>query len=355
MRIVQIARNMKQLESLKENWCQLLLLHPTMSVFQSFEYNFIAWQNLLSSDRRNSLYVYTIIDNVKNIAEFIIPLYIDFKGTLRFINDTHSDFCDAISNDIDNFDYYRRLSADIMVDKDVKRLSLINVDPTSPLLSYCRYFFKLSAIVYANTAHPFLKIDMSQVGVPSLLKHLNSSQKSELKRIMKMNNSLSFEWRTKDVSAFPEKDVVGLRDLMIERKSRVKGFLPDEMIHMIEVLFDNGLVDMAMLVNPNSIVEAISLIVKNSGDARYMIWIDLYSDKKNVNLANYLHAMDSLAKKGSFQLSLGRGTYPYKMRNFYPAIQNLYAFDFVKNPFFQIKLYYPLFKQFVKSVVRPKP
>ena len=91
---VRIISEIQEFLDCKDKWDTIFNKHD-YSFFQSFEFNYYSWINELSKNKLNRLCIISLKNN--GIVFAILPLYIDSKRRLRFINDVHADFCDVLS------------------------------------------------------------------------------------------------------------------------------------------------------------------------------------------------------------------------------------------------------------------
>ena len=107
----------------------------------------------------------------------------------------------------------------------------------------------------------------------------------------------------------------------------------------LERLYTSNLVDISV-VTKNQNVHAISFIMKK--DKVFMFWIDLFDNIHRINIYNYIKCIMSLSyNKDNIEVHLGRGLYPYKVRNFKPQYSSLFEgyiyFDFLSYYLFLIR------------------
>ena len=98
-----IVNSIEAFEKLENDWNSLYQKCSELSVFQSFTFNFYSWKFLLQEEGE----LFIIVFNEKNSLVAIFPTYIDKKRTLRFINDSHVDFCDIINDSIAPFKLFK--------------------------------------------------------------------------------------------------------------------------------------------------------------------------------------------------------------------------------------------------------
>lgn len=92
--MIVVIEDMEGFKSLETEWNDLYSDNDFLP-FQSYEYNFISWNDMLNN-QQNSLFIICYYEeNAKQIGA-IFPLYVDIRKCLRFINDSHTDFQTAL-------------------------------------------------------------------------------------------------------------------------------------------------------------------------------------------------------------------------------------------------------------------
>ena len=81
---IKLIEDIERFKDLKEEW-DLLYNCAIYPVFQSFSFNYAAWQFQLSESKKNQLKIVVIFNDNQLVA--IFPLYLDSKKCLRFIAD----------------------------------------------------------------------------------------------------------------------------------------------------------------------------------------------------------------------------------------------------------------------------
>ena len=92
---IKLIEDIERFKDLKEEW-DLLYNCALYPVFQSFSFNYAAWQFQLSESKKNQLKIVVIFNDNQLVA--IFPFYLDSRKCLRFIADIHVDFCDCLTN-----------------------------------------------------------------------------------------------------------------------------------------------------------------------------------------------------------------------------------------------------------------
>jgi len=288
--------------------------------------------------------IYFIIKRDKSIIVGYIPLLVDVKGILKFIYDKHTDFLSEVGLQFD-FNDYKKITQEIENNQRIKKIDLDNLHSESKLLHFFKHFFTKGCSVHSYNNHSF--ITTKEKG--GLLKHLSSSNRSELKRICKKTSSSTFNVIMHPES-FPKKEIEGLIITMIANGSRENNFLDKKTFNLIEYLYENGEVEIFSKSLNNQLVSA-SVALKNKVGKR-MVWIDLYDDIQYINLSSYIEYIYYLNEKDVRYLNFGRGSYDYKAKNFLPNCENLYNLRYSKSKWdFFFTNYYSI-KEFMKRIVK---
>ena len=98
---IRVISDIKQFKEIQKDW-QALFMIGEYSIFQCFEFNYYSWEAELSTNNQNILCIVEI--RSKEMLVAILPLYVDSRKRLRFINDKHADFCDFLTNENCNLD-----------------------------------------------------------------------------------------------------------------------------------------------------------------------------------------------------------------------------------------------------------
>ena len=126
----KLILNIIDFKDIEDDWQALYDKDKENTVFQSFEFNYFSWIYNLSQ-ANNILAIVIAYDSDKIKA--IFPFYIDKRSRLRFINDLHADFCNAISIvDINFNDVIKVLRHSFKF----RYFKLVNLKKESSLLDY---------------------------------------------------------------------------------------------------------------------------------------------------------------------------------------------------------------------------
>ncbi len=353
MKPYRIVTDFEEVPDLKCKWDELLSLDDSLSAFQSYDYNYLAWTKLLSHDPGNSLFVVLCADSddgsfrIENLIA-VLPFYIDRKKTLRFINDKHSDFCDVVAPyQRHTFEIFSTLCEIVEAESSINQLYLINHRSASTTTSYLNLILGHYAFISSSLQNTQLNLPRSEE-FPNDLAHLNSSGRRRLRGILNRTAHLDQSIISHEAGFdFPEDQINALRDHMISIGIRSRNFLNDGFVGFMKGLYESGLVLLNCVRDKDELVGA-SVILTRGND--YLFWIDLYRDVPLVNLSSYLKFIQSTVSKSDMRVSFGRGNYDYKIRNFKPTPENLLCFYHTRS-FARYSFY--LAKEFLRTYLRP--
>lgn len=267
-------------------------------------------------------HIYFVVKYDNNTPVSGLPLIIDKKGTLRFVNDKSTDVYERVGYGFNSVDF-KRLTIKIRSDIRIKRVEFKSMSKSEDFIGHMRYFFGSGSMVSSETGLTFLKrVDNQFIG------HLNSKRRSELRRILNSYQNMQVELISYP-SAFPQRELEALAHTMVTERRRSRNFLSHNELEYVRQLYIQGKAELIIRNDVNS-VEAINILLKYN-DSHVMFWIDLYKNKKNINLANYIEFIVNYSHSYN-RINFGRGIYNYKMKNFEPYTQNLMTLRYSKNP-----------------------
>ncbi|MCP5534609.1 MAG: hypothetical protein H7A51_00055 [Akkermansiaceae bacterium] len=336
-----ILKNSVDLSKYRDVWNDLYTsVAQKVTIFQSYEFICSA------VDGTSELFV--IVGVERNAIEYIFPFELN-KGTLRFIGDNHSDYCmPLISNCIANkYALFKRIFKIILAEGHIRRLALYNLPHDADILNYSKTILGNKAYVYSYTEVSHLLLEGKDA--LSAIRHLNSSSKSELKRVIKYHQKTEHRVVTNS-AAFPRTEIISLKEAMIKNGLRDKRFFDGSLEKTCKTMFDGGHLVVSLL-EKDCEVQSASLVLKY-GNTRLM-WVDLYNDIKMINLYNYVKYIDyELALNQGVNIDFGRGGYDYKVKNFQPNMLNLYNLEFSKRFMDSPRNYYMTTRRFIKSIIK---
>tara|TARA_B100001250_G_scaffold40975_1_gene32429 strand:- start:11546 stop:12550 length:1005 start_codon:yes stop_codon:yes gene_type:complete len=308
---IEIYKYKDQIAELKEDW-DLLFDNGEYSVFQSFVYCF----NSLNSDSRPFVICLFNDDGIQEIwpLEFI-------NNKLRFINDTHADFCDILSETDSPL-----VRECLVAMRQIGKLRLRNLKSGANVID------KINNMSFADF-HLSLKFSVLSLfqtdSFPSNFNHFVYRQKRRLKRIL-TKYSCEHLLCENHSDNFPIKEIADLRSVMILQGKRNKEFLEDNFLLLVESLYNSGLL-IVSVIKVQDVVSAISLVFKK--DNHYTFWIDLFDEKPMINLYHNTLFLKNITESSEASFNFGRGDYNYKIQNYSPEVFDLFELNTFENYF----------------------
>ena len=317
---IEIVKNIDDLKNLKCDWERLFEL-VNCTTFQSFDFNYFSWVSDLRNNKKNQLAIAVVKKQSETVA--IFPFYVDAKRQLRFINDIHADFCDCISSrEID----VQQLFSHIKDIFSVRKIRLINIKANARINTY----FKTVKIANSlcSSFEKYTLLDLVKGNFPDNYSKFKSKQKTEFRRIQKKNKDKAHLILSVEESNFPIQDIIMLKEKMLTLGFRKKHFLPNKQLTLIEHLYNQKHI-LLSVVKKDKRIYALSFVLQK--EKEYLFWIDMFDDSKMINLFNYISFMQKLSTENTICMNLGRGIYNYKIANFNPKIEQLYAIHIFDN------------------------
>lgn len=307
---VNVISNINELSQLKEQWNKLFN-DGGYSAFQSYEY---IYSSALTNG--SNLFVITLLDD--GVLKEIWPFEI-IKNKLRFINDSHADFCDILSNS-NSYEVVNYLVEYKLIDT----LKLKNMKNDSLVLSKLKNVEVLRNFKCTN----YSKLQLDQTdNFPSNFTGFVYRQKRRLKRILK-KYSAKHSILSCDEASFPINDIQVLREKMISTSVRDSKYLNEDFLIIVKALYESKKMIVSKLELDKRIV-AISFIFKDKND--YSFWIDMYDDLKMINLYHNTIFIKYITNLSSATFNFGRGIYNYKIQNFAPEPRDLVELNTFRN------------------------
>ncbi len=353
--MIKVIKSLEEFKALESTWGDLYERSQSKTPFQCFSYVFLAWT--LFESKEGDLYIIVSISNNSNDTDGIFPCYIDRKHTLRFINDRHTDFCNAII-DKESFGYssYEELSGFLKRDSNIRLIHFANLEYDNQLKSSFKPFFN-SLFVFENNAYSRLMISPQSTDKDFVdsIRGLSAKGRKNIRAKLASEHELQFELlslsKGKD---YPRDEVLELRHLMISKGERTQEYFNEKMLSFWHRLYQEGLIVVSLLYKKNLIC-SVNLMFFDRIKNEYIKWIMLYREKKYNLIAN-IKLIEYLYNKGGSTLNFARGIYDYKMVSFHPIVFNLYSLYLSKAPVQSVKvlllLNWHYIKMILKSIIR---
>ena len=341
----EIIKSFDELLKREDEWKILYQEIDKRTVFQSYEWNATWLENTEVEP-----YIFFHISPKDKSLDAIFPFCLDKSGTLRFIADIHSDHCTFLIRSKNHTEIYlllKKLAAEILNTQAIKQIELKNLSSDDPFLGDFFTQFNSRTFVYQSNGYSFLLLPTNKD--VSCFAHLKSKKRSELKRISKQFVSCQTDL-LEYPAPFPKNDLKKLIQDMRQSGQRDENFIDNTLFHIVETLYRSKHL-LIHLVTENERIIAANLIM-HSRDDHYLLWIDLFEEKKNLNLFSYIAFMEYLChnKEKGIIIDFGRGLYPYKTNNFLPYIRLQMTFFHAKS----LKGFsFYLLKHWMKESVKP--
>lgn len=294
------------------------------TVFQTSAWLRAAWTHLLA-DGKNRLWIAKWTEE-KSDAFVLFPGYIDKKGCLRFVNDTHSDMGGCVVTPGANVHYaFKEIAEAIKEDERIKSVWLQKMPGGSAALDALGVFLK-GAVIYRDNAYSWLESEKCDDFIVAQAQ-LKSKDKADLKAIRrKVEKDCTLEVLGGGADAYPEGVVKSLVEHM-KKENRSDTFFPKGMLEFTKDIFAAGLADIIILRRAGEVI-ALNFLLKR-GES-YLSWIFLYTDARSSSQM-YVKYLTERAKAGSFSFNFGVGVYDYKIGSFRPKTKLTFALRYHKS------------------------
>lgn len=341
----KIIRDAEECIKFKDNWTDFHNKCKQSTVFQSFDWNY-HWYNLELTN--NKLFVIVFFQSSFKDIKALFPLYVDQKGTLRFIADIHCDFSDFLfdSDSTSELISIIKLFSKIIEDtNEVKAIELQNLKQNSLWLADLVNNQDYKRFIYQTNAYSYINIDYSKELFDSFAK-LNSKQKNKLKKDYKQNSKFLSRFYGNEIS-FPIEKVMNIVNDMVKRGDRNNDYLNEQLINLIKTMYISGILKIHETYSDNETVAIQFILVQNN---EYIFWIDLYKDIPLINIYSYLRFIELNFENIEIRkekLNFGRGLYDYKTVKFQPVKEIQLTYFYAKSNFVFIKKIIKIFSKLV--------
>lgn len=315
---------------MEEEWNALYERCLQRTSFQSFDWNYSWYEK-----ERENFDLFLITYYKTNDLSALFPFWIDKTGTLRFIADTHTDYCYFLSEIVHGSDAYvmmKHVTKKIIEEPKCKRIELKNISQNSSLIALFSTFFDNKRLLFNSNATSYISFTPKE-NFFSSFSHLNAKKKQVLKQMLKHNSIYRSKIHSYP-SEYPEEKVNLLVNDMIARGERSEEFFNQKMLSIFNDLFKKKIIVIHEVYDEENGTVAMNIAIRLD-KARYMLWIDIFKDIKKINVLSNLLFLKHLYESESepFIFDLGRGVYEYKLKNFQPDIELQYTFFYAKENF----------------------
>lgn len=314
--MIKAVSDIEGFTNLGKIWKSLAIDCPF--IFQTYEWCYSAWRTYLN-DGTNRLYV-LVWEQEGRLDKVLFPFYVDAVGTLRFIMDEHSDYCDCVYGPgVNHHLAFKEALELVKTDKSIKRIALTKLRGDSEILNYWGMLDSASHIKCANTIS---WIDVPQAeDFATSQEQLRSKDKANVRAIRRKAEKRDVAILKKG-GQFPVEVVKSLRDSMIAAGLRAQDFMPDSLVAFCEEIFNCGQSDIVLVKDNAGKVVALNFILL-MGDRR-LSWVFLYTDS-HASTEMYVKYLNDECVKASFVFDFGTGGYDYKLGTFRPKLGLLFG------------------------------
>lgn len=294
------------------------------TVFQTSEWVRAAWTHLLDNGK-NRLWIAKWTEE-KSDAFVLFPAYVDAKGCLRFINDTHSDMGGCVVTSNANMHYaFREIAEAIREDKRIKSVWLQKLPSGSEALDSLGVFLK-GAVIYRDNAYSWIESVACEDFIVAQAQ-LKSKDKADLKAIRrKVEKDCALEVLEGGKDAYPEEFVRSLVEHM-KNENRSDEFFPKGMLEFTKDVFASGLADIIVLKRTDEVI-ALNFLLKK--EETFLSWIFLYKDARASSMM-YVKYLTERAKQSGYEFNFGVGVYDYKIGSFRPRTKLTFSLRYRKS------------------------
>lgn len=351
--MIKVIRNIEELDKFKGVWDNLYAIDNYATPFQHFD--FIRLSLELSKTGTNSLNIIAIKDDAKKIWIAIFPFIVNKKGDVRYINDTHSDFCAPIIHpEFRHYNLFKELSEYIENDNKIKKLNLMNMKADCCMLSVLKPYFRYS-ICHDINNYPCLPISALNTDEDEIdsFRFIHSRQRKKLRKLKeKVLSDCNFEiLSSTQGKPYPYQEVQGVSSKMISDGKRVRDYFSDSFMEFWEKLYEKGLLSVAVLKRGDEVLSC-NFMFPDKKHKEYIKWLMLYTENQWNMVINILIAEHIYHSEDIEGINFARGIYDYKLTNFHPDVKALFCLRIAKTRWGHIRNMLAVAIHYAKPVVK---
>lgn len=313
--MIEIIESDSAFEALGAEW-RGLQQDAGVRVFQTYEWCWYGWLLTKSVDTSARLW---ILKWVREGCpdEVILPAYIDGCGQLRFINDLHSDVCDAVyrSDGLNRHYAYKEMTDAILCDKRIRGIAFHKMIGGSEALNYFGVLLR-GAFVYRDNSYSWVTTPRTDAFISEQVQ-LKQKDRSRLKGIVRKGAGFDFKIYAKNKGdVYPVDRIRNLRDFMAQGIRGGMSFLSDGMIEFMGNLYNCGMCEIPVLESADGVQILAYRMIKGT---RVNCWVVLYRNAR-MTTELYVRYMSEKAKESQWVFDFGVGAYGYKLGTFRPEL-----------------------------------
>lgn len=334
--MVKVYDNPESLGQLEEQWNLLQEQCGHASPFQSLDYVLSAWPYLQGKGFR--MHVMAVLHKDGVVA--IFPCCIDGKKTLRFINDRHTDFCNAlVSPDCPGmFRICHEMAEHLEQCPEIRRVRLENM--REDIFHSTLEYLLPRALTYSYYRYSHFSIPGPCAGEKSWIDSLSHLSPKEKYRLKNIDGKIGRETGGCSLSVhsaedYPQEDIERLVKGMIGKGIRSARYYSESFLEIFRRFNESGRLTVAVSHTPDGQPLACNLFIYDPKRNEYIDWIAMYGDASH-NSWNLLQFFRHVHDEGGGDINFARGVYKYKMHNFRPAVGSLTRLHWSKSRFLSI-------------------
>lgn len=278
----------------------------------------------------------------------IFPFYIDRRGELRFIMDSHNDVNDVVCVPGRNYHMAFYEAAEAVADEPrIKSIWFMYLYGGGVALNYFGVLFP-ARLIYRDHAFSWINFTAGDNFI-CRQDHLKSKDKANLKALRRKSEAHELVIYSKAAGYdYPHDVIRSMRDYMLRHTARKMAFFPDSMISFCEKMYDLGLCKLAVLKDGDEVI-AFNFI--ECMKDRELSWIFMYkNDRASTELyVKYFHAVPD-AEVSLFDF--GVGAYRYKLGTFRPCLGVTFSMRYGKSWIRQLSAFKEMNLRAVKDYLK---
>lgn len=349
--MIKLISDNNILSEFKTEWDNIFEKDDNASPFQQFDYIYASCQ--FYKNPEDKLYILLMKDAIAKTWYAAFPFIISPKGTLKFLNYAHSDFCMPVIDPLyNNYNLYRELAEYIIKDKNVRGLELHNLSGNNLFLDGLSPHFPFH-IIHQINHYSTLSVQVNETDKDFIdcLRNITSKKKWVHRKMLKSSND---NWSLKMYSLsmgnnFPLDEINTLSNEMISIGIRTKDYFSENMLAFWKSLYENNILTIALLYDKD-IIMAANLMIFDSKRNEYISWITLYTEK-SWNVAINIKILEYIYINGG-NLNFARGIYDYKLVNFHPDVKALFCVKIAKTKWGHFKNIMSTAFHFSKPIIK---
>ena len=312
--------SLEELEQLAPLWKEYGKSQGTR-VFQTYDWCRLGWEDCLSKDSRNRLYV--LKWSQENIADSVIfPFYVDGAGTLRFIMDCDSDVGDCIyAVGFNHHIAFKEALDYILRDQTINTIRLEKLEARSEILDYWGSLSLRRSKVEPVNAYSLIDVSVSEDFAASQ-PQLRSKDKANIRAIKRKADKYQLQLLSHaEGKEYPAEVIDAIASSMRKKGIRENSFLLGDFADFCRDVYNQGLSDILELIDAGGEPVAVNFILKEGH--RRLSWVFLYTHA-HASTELYVKYFYEFTKDMGVTFDFGSGCYDYKIGSFRPEMHLLY-------------------------------